>query len=230
MAVVGPCADDAADVHGLLRLPQPRPAPPPRPRPRRRRAARALDALRAELADTEIVHAPGARSAGATVRGSPPPCAAAGTPTCASRSSATWPACSATGPPARAATPTICDSPACRPSWSRPCSTPARPWWWWSCPAVRTRSAPSRRAAGAGPGVHARRGGRAGDRRRALRARRARRSAAGADPARPGGQPGTYLQPPLGIQADGPPTWTRRRCTPSGTGVRTPASPSTTLR
>ncbi len=62
----------------------------------------------------------------------------------------------------------------------------------------------ARRGRRAGPGVHARRGGRGGDRRRPVRPGPARRASC---PCRslsgPGGQPGTYLQPPLGANSKG---------------------------
>ena len=70
--------------------------------------------------DVELVYAAGLRRAGRRpVRASPPPSPRPATPTCASPSSATWPACSATAPPARAATPRTCGCRACR----RTCSS-----------------------------------------------------------------------------------------------------------
>ena len=56
----------------------------------------------------------------------PPP------PTCACSPSATGPDCSAGAPPARAATPSTCDCPACRPNSSARCWPPA-PRWSWCC-------------------------------------------------------------------------------------------------
>ena len=133
-------------------------------------------------------------------RASPRP----GSRTCASPSSATSPDSSATARPARAATPKTYGCPACRRTCSPSCWRPARRWWWSWSPAARTRSARST----AGPPAWCR---------RSCRARRPGRrspgcSAAGSSPAAscpyrspgvPGGQPGTYLQPPLGIENNG---------------------------
>ena len=121
-------------------------------------------------------------------------------PTSASRSSATSPACSATAPPARAATSRTCGCPACRPSCSTSCSPPARRSSSWSSPAAPTRSATSHgRAAGLVQAFMPGEEGGARDRRRAVRPGPARRASCRCrSRAQPGGQPSTYLQPPLG--------------------------------
>jgi beta-glucosidase-like glycosyl hydrolase len=60
-------------------------------------------------------------------------------PTCASRTSATGPACSGSAPQARAATPRTCGCRGRRPTCWPSCSTPAPRWSSWSSPAGRTR-------------------------------------------------------------------------------------------
>ncbi len=59
VAVVGPCADDALHVHGLLRLPQPRAAALPRARARHRGADRCSTRCARSCPDAEVVHEPG---------------------------------------------------------------------------------------------------------------------------------------------------------------------------
>ena len=59
VAVVGPCADDAAHVHGLLRLPQPRAAALPRARARHRGADRLSTRCAPSCPDVEVVHEQG---------------------------------------------------------------------------------------------------------------------------------------------------------------------------
>ena len=106
VAVVGPCADDPRTLHGLLRLPQPRPAPASRPRAGHRgpdrRSTRCATSCRAWTSSpSRAARSRGEdRSGFAAARRRRPR-----RPTCASPSSATSPACSATAPPARAATP-----------------------------------------------------------------------------------------------------------------------------
>ena len=220
-----------AHVHGLLRLPQPRAAPPPGPRARHRGADRARRPARRAARRRGRRTSRAAPCTATTGPASPPRSPPPGTPTCASRSSATWPGCSDTARPARAATPRTCGCPACRPTCSTSCSPPARRWSSWSSPAVRTRSASVHgRAAGAGAGVHAGRGGRRGDRRRAVRPGRSPAASCRCrSRGTPGGQPGTYLQPPLGRRAaPASAASTRPRCSRSGTARPTPPSRSTT--
>ena len=204
LAVVGPCADDPRTFMGCYAFPNH--VLPRHPDlglgievpTRRRRAARRAAGRRGHARA-------GLRGAGRrTGPASPPPSPRPGTPTCAWRWSATSPACSATAPPARAATPRTCGCPACRRTCSTSCWRPARRWSWWSSPAARTRSA----TCTAGPPAWCR---------RSCPARRAVAAIAGVlsgrvqpsgklpvqIPRRPGGQPGTYLQPPLGAESTG---------------------------
>ena len=169
---------------------------------RGQRAQRAGRRCAPSSPDVEVTHAaglrrPGRRPFGLRRRGSPRP----GTPTCASRSSATWPACSAAARPARAATPRTCGCPACRAScWTR-CSPPARPSSsWWSrdarTPSARSPTGPPALVQAFMPGEE---GGAA-----LAGVLSGRVNPSGRLPVQvprhPGAQPGTYLQPPLGVE------------------------------
>ena len=223
-----------AHLHGLLLLPQPRAAALPGPRARHRRADRRSTRCAPSCPDVEIVHERGCDVSGddrsgfaAAVDGGP------AAPTCASRSSATSPGLFGRGTSGEG-----CDAEDLRlpgrpggPARRAPGHRHARRRGRRLRPPVRARRrrGPGRRS---GPGVHARRGGRRGDRRRPVRSGAAR---AASCPCRsrgtPGGQPGTYLQPPLGARrAPASAASTRRRCSPSGTARRTPPSRSSDLR
>ena len=221
VAVVGPCADDPRTFMGCYAFPN-------HVLPRHPglglgiEVPSVVDALRAELPGVEVVLRAGLRGAGRGPlrlrrrgRGGPR------RPTCAWPSSVTWPACSATARPARAATPRTCGCPACRPTCSTSCWPPGRRWSWSWSPAARTRWATCTAAPPASC-------------RRSCRARRAARRSpaccpAGSSPAAscrcrsrggPGGQPGTYLQPPLGARrAPASAASTRRPLFPFGYGA-----------
>ena len=211
VAVVGPCAADPRTFMGCYAFPN-------HVLPRHPglglgiEVPSALDALRAELADVDVVHALGCEVQGDDRSGSPRPSRRPGGPTSASPSSATSPGCSAGDvrgglrrrrpPAARAAGRAArrsCWPPAHQSSSS---SSPAGRTRWARCTAGRPgscrRSCPARRAAG--------------HRRRALRAGPAWRRLPVQIPRPPGGQPGTYLQPPLGADTAAPATSTRPRC------------------
>ena len=149
-------------------------------------------------------------------------------PTCAWPSSATWPGLFGHGHlrrglrrrgPAAAR--------ACRPTCSTSCSPPARRWSWSSSRAARTRWA----TCTAGPPRWCRRSCPGEEGGAAIAGVLSGRVQPGGKlpvqiPRRPGGQPGTYLQPPLGARrAPASATSTRRRCSRSAT-----ARSYTTLR
>ncbi len=183
VAVVGPTCRRPPDLHGLLRVPDPRAAPPPAGRPGhrgphgpRRAAGRAgrggggpRDRVRRAWART---------AAGSRLRSRP-----RATPTSAWPSSATSPACSATAPRERAATPRTSGCRECRPTWSRSCWPPGRRSCWSSSRAALRPGTVRRSPRRAGAVVLPRRGGRVRDRRGALGSAVPRREAAGAGPA-----------------------------------------------
>ena len=199
MAVVGPCAADPRTFMGCYAFPT-------HVLPRfpghglGLEVPSAVDALRAELPDAEVVHAPGCaverrrpvRVRGRRRRG---PRRAR----CASRSSATSRACSATARPARAATRADLRLPGVQAELLAELvatGTPVvvvvvsgRPYALGDVqgrrPGSCRRSCRARRAAGRSPGCSRAGSSRAGG----CRCR---------SPARAGGQPSTYLQPPLG--------------------------------
>ena len=229
IAVVGPCADDPRTFLGCYSFPNHVLAGRPElglgvdvPT--------ALDALRAEFPDADVVHQVGCAvtgddRAGFAAAAGPPPW----TQTCVSRSSVTRPGCSVGAPPVRAATPRTCDCPAFRPICSTRCSTPARRWWSWSSPVARTRSVRCRAAPPAWC-------------RRSCRGRRAVRPSPASCPGGSSPAVGCPSRSPA-IRADsrartcsrrwgpstpGPVVSTPPRCSRSATGGPTPASASTT--
>ncbi len=126
----------------------------------------AVDALRAELPDSDVVHARGCDVLGEDRSGFAAAMAAAVDADVCIALSATGPACSGWAPRARAATPPTCACPASRPSCSTPSCPPAPRWSSWWSPAGPTpwatstdgpprwsrRSCRAKRAAGRSPG------------------------------------------------------------------------------
>ena len=137
VAVVGPCAADPRTFMGCYSFPN-------HVLPRHPdlglgiEVESALDALRAELSDVEIVHAPGCDIKSADRSGFAAALEAARGPTCAWSSSATSPVCSVTGLRARVVMPRISGCPVCKRSWSRRFWPPALPLSWSSSPGGRT--------------------------------------------------------------------------------------------
>ena len=146
VAVIGPCAADPRVLMGCYAFPN-------HVLPRHPglglglEVQTAVDALAAELPGVEIVHEQGCpvqeRTGPASGPRWPPPAR----PTCAWPWSATSPACSATGRPAKAATPRTSGSRGCRRiSWTSSCGSERRWSWWWSraapMPSATCKAAP----------------------------------------------------------------------------------------
>ena len=177
-----------AHVHGLLRLPQPRAAPPPRASGSASRCPTAVDALRAELPDAEVVHERGLRGArrgplrlrrrGRRGRAEADLCVAVvGDLAGLFGHGTSGEGCDAEDLRLPGVQADLLDELLATGTPVVVVVVSGRPY---------ALGDVHGRAAGAGAGVHARRGGRGGDRRRAVRPGPARRQAARADPAAPG--------------------------------------------
>ncbi len=226
VAVVGPCADDPRTFMGCYAFPNHVLPAPPRTSGSASRCRRVARRAARRAARRRGRARAGLRGAGRrTGPASPPPSPRPARPTCASRSSATSPGLFGHGTSGEGCDAEDLRLPGVQADLLDELLATGTPVVVVvvSGPPVRAgrRARPGRRS---GAGVHARRGGR--------RRRSPACSPAGSSPAAscrcrsrgaPGGQPGTYLQPPLGgRERRHQPRSTPPRCSRSGTAPRTP--------